>query len=623
MSKVAKWCLQCCVLLLSNYTVASQTLSDLVIPSDWQLINDQNVFASERQAHIDGMDLSYQYFDTRCYNLLKDWQQNVVAAAKQNRPSFQQCQQKLAIYGYVGFAPHSKQVPPELHELFLHWAQTKALLPPVDRKVSGFAEYAHDTNAALGTFAAYYALFYDYFSYNEQQRLIVDQLFVGGLRYVQPKHLVPYGKAICNPQSLTETARGLSARHISSDACGAVLWAQVQGQVLLGLRLNNQDLFDKGIETLTWLLHFFDNDGVYVPFVAGKGAHALDYMRHIPHFLGVLTEIFATLDYDFLQHQIPAGITIQQVLDGQVKVFQQPNVLLKYNAEDKKRYGQISWRQDPLQNLSFEQQASISIYSWSMKEFKNWTPARARHLVSYSFEQLARQVSRYVDNVRPDLSQYRNVDFIGNAGEANNIHMIDRYSAIDPYMLYESNYLAAQGKQTEQKNKKSAGAGFKYVPKLKAKPYVSASKRMLAQSIDERLDSLSKKLTGVDAEKAAAGTDFAATSLGNGVYTIDWYLVKAGLLEEPAKLLGSDQIELFEASATLMLGDNHFFPSRAYREQLEVWHYADQTITMQGELNTNYHGLAPESFLRGSLKSGFGYGPIGAYGDILVFMIHD
>lgn len=623
MQKYLKWLFISCSLLLSQVVSGNNSLSDLVIPSDWQLIHNASVFAKERQSHIDGMDHGYRYFDTHCYDLLKDWQQNVVAAAQQNRPEFQYCQQKLIIYSYVGFSSKQQQVPPETQELLLHWAQTRALLPPVDRHESGFAKYSHDTNAGLGTFAAYYALFYDRFSYTETEKQAVEALLVNSLLYVKPKHLVPYGKAICNEQSLEETARALSAGRMSSEACGAVLWAQVQGQLLLGLRLNNQVLFDKGIETLTWLLHFFDEDGIYVPFVAGKGAHTLDYMRHIPQFLGVLTEIFATMDFDFLQHTIPAGISIKEVLDGQINILQEPALLLKYNANDKRRYGQISWRQDLLQNLSIEQKADLTIYSWSLEEFKKWTPARARLLASYSFEQLARQVSRYIDAHRPDLSQYRTVDFVGYAGDANNIHMLDRYSAIDPYMLYEANYLSIQGRQTEQEKQQSAGAGFSYVPKTKAKPYVSASKRETAQSLAERLDGLAKTLTGVTAEKAALGIGLTNKNRDHGLFKVDWYLVKAGLHDEKAKLLGSDQLQLSDSGNQLIMGDDYFYPSGEYRQQLEIWSYTDQTITMQGELNPSYHGIIQESFLRGSLKTGFGYGPLGAYGDILVFMIHD
>lgn len=616
-----------CIVVLSALVIPlahanEGSLRALVVPDDWQLIKHQQVFDAERKAHLNGMNHAYRYFDSSCYKLLKDWQVNVVHAATHNRPRFQQCQQKLMIYGYVAFQPDDQHVPTEIHELLLHWSKTKALLPPVQRAHRGFAKYAHDTNVALGTYGAYYALFYEQFPFDQAQRALVEELFVNGLLYVQPKHLLPVGKAKCNAQSLSQTAYGLSKGVMSSGACGAALWAQVQGQLLLGLRLGNQNLFDKGIETLEWLLHFFDADGIYVPFAAGKGAHALDYMSNIPHYLGVITELLNTLGYDFLNHEVPAGITIKQVLDGQVKIFQDHHVLLPYIAADEQQLGRISWREDAAQNVAREQAPNLSLYSWTLREYERWTANQARMLVSYSFEQLARQSARYVDRYRQDLLSFRQVDYKGYAGELNNIHMISRYSAIDPYMLYEANYLHDQGLATQKPQSKRIGAGYSYTPKQSTTNYVPAGERGKLVSMEERLDTLSIRLTGVAAAKAMVGKGFAPIELSDELYQIDWYLLKAGLDDEPAKLLGSDLIQLSINPNQLQLSDKHFFPTRDYRSQLEIWNYADQSITIRGDLNIDYYGLLVESNLLGSLKSGFGYGYFGPYGDQLAFMIH-
>lgn len=615
---------QLCIVVLSAFVAPLVHANDgsiraLVVPDDWQLIKHQQVFDKERKAHLNGMNHAYRYFDSSCYTLLKDWQVNVVHAAIHNRPRFQQCQQKLMIYGYVGFHPQDQHVPTEIHELLWHWGKTKALLPPVKRAHRGFAKYAHDTNTALGTYGAYYALFYNQFPYDEAQRSVVEGLFVNGLLYVQPKHLLPVGKATCNAQSLTQTANGLSKGVMSSETCGAALWAQVQGQLLLGLRLGNQNLFDKGIETLEWLLHFFDGDGIYVPFAAGKGAHALDYMSYIPHYLGVITELLDTLGYDFLSHEVPAGITVKQILEGQVKVFQDHHLLLPYIEEDEQQLGRVSWREDAAQNVAREQAPILSLYSWTLREYERWTANHARMLVSYSFEQLARQSARYIDRYRQDLSSFRQVDYKAYAGELNNIHMISRYSAIDPYMLYEANYLHDHGLPTAKPQPVRAGAGYSYTPKQTLTKYMSAGD---LQSQEQRLNALSMRLTGVPADRAISGDGLAAKAVSGGLYNIDWYFVKAGLDDKPAKLVGSDLIQLSINPNQLVLSDQHFFPSRDYRSQLEIWNYADQAITMRGDLNIDYHGLLVESNLLGSLKSGFGYGNVGPYGDILAFMIH-
>ena len=107
---------------MSNLTHAGVTdnpLDELLVPKDWQLVANQQVFNEERKTHILGTDAVFRFFDAQCFNLLKDWLPNVVKHAKEDRARFQQCQQKLNIYGYVGFEPASTHVPSKISALCL------------------------------------------------------------------------------------------------------------------------------------------------------------------------------------------------------------------------------------------------------------------------------------------------------------------------------------------------------------------------------------------------------------------------------------------------------------------------------------------------------------------------
>lgn len=603
--------------------VTDNPLDELVVPENWQLVTNQQVFNDERKRHIVGTDVAFQSFDTQCFNLLKHWQSNVVKHAKAGRARFQQCQQKLNIYGYAGFAPGSSHVPPEIQELYLHWAETNALLPNLDRANPDFEKYSYDTGVALGSYASYYATFYDQFDYAEAERAQVNRLFIEGLLYVEPKHLLPSHQTMCDANALQATAKGLSLGQTSANTCGGILWAQMQGQLLLGLRTQNQALFEKGIETLKWNLNFFDDEGIFIPYAAGKGAHALDYTAQIPHYLGVLTEIFATLGYDFLEHKIPAGLSIKQVLDGQVKVFADHKLLLKYNASERGLFKGFGWSFDKLNNWDSEQAPTLTTYRWTMADYKKWAPEEARRLASYSWTQFARQAARYVDQHRPDLAKYHSLDYVAYGENSKSIDMITARSALDPYMFYEANYLASVGAALSSSNsKKQSGASYSYVPTTEKKPaYVSASHRNKHVSAQQRLALLALKLTGMSAKAAQSGEGLSKVGLEQGVYIIDWYLVKDGTSQDDWQLLGSDQITWLDNPQKLILGEKHFFPSAAYRQNLLIWLYPDQTITMQGELDYGYYGLSPKSFLKGSLKSGFGYGDFGVYRDILAFTI--
>jgi len=603
--------------------VMANPLDELAVAKDWQLIANQPVFNAERKQHIVGTDAVFGFFDSQCFKLLANWQSNVIKHAKEGRARFQQCQQKLNIYGYVGYEPSSGHVPPEIQELYLHWANTSALLPGLDKAHPDFEKYTYDTGVALGSYASYYAIFYDQFSYTESERRQVDKLFVGGLLYVEPKHLQPSDKAMCDPSALPTTAKGLSLQQTSANTCGGILWAQLQGQLLLGLRTQNQELFEKGLKTLKWNLHFFDDEGIYIPYAAGKGAHALDYTAHIPHYLGVLTEIFATLDYDFLTHKIPAGISIKEVLDSQVKIFADHKILLKYNGTERGLYQGFGWGFDELKNWGAEQAPTLTTYRWTMADYKKWAPEEARRLASYSWIQFARQAPRYVDRYRPDLKKYRSLDYVAYGENSKGINMITGLSALDPYMLYEANYVSTSGVAlSDDTRKQQKGASYSYVPLVKAKHgYVSASQRNEPITAAQRLEKLAVALTGLSAKDAQSGEGLSKVGMERQTYFIDWYLVKDGTNEHDWHLLGTDQITLQDNPQQLTLGEKHFFPSADYRQKLVIWLYPDQTLTMQGELNYGYYGLAPKAFLRGSLKSGFGFGDFGVYREILAFNI--
>lgn len=394
-------------------------LDALSIPPDWKLIKDVAAFNDERSAHIAKAYYNPSEFEIKCYEVLKDWQKNVRFGDKSQ---FQGCGQSLNIFGYVGFSPHDEQVPGAIQELFLHWAKTNALKPPPDRGTRNFSSFSYDTNTFLGSYAAYYGVFHKHFGYSDFERELVERMFVQNLLSVEPKDLLPIGEDMCNPYSLAATAQGLNRGRMNSNTCGSILWSQMQGQLVLGLRLGNTELFNKGIETVKWNLRFIDKDGIFIPYAAAKGGHAIDYMDTVPQYLGVLTEIFATVNYDFLSHKIPSGITIKEVLDGLADVYGNHKILLKYNRTNSGKYGG---------------------HGWTVAQYRKWTPTEAMSMASYSWTLFARQVPRYVDRYRPDLQQYRTLDFIPAGENGQGIDNITGHGAIDPYMLYEANYLAA------------------------------------------------------------------------------------------------------------------------------------------------------------------------------------
>ena len=582
----------------TNDTVGSSPenpLDSLSIPADWALISNQDVFDKERMAHIDEAFYDPSEFEGECSEFLKDWITNV---QKDNGGQLLSCAQDLNIFGYVGFNPNEKYVPAIISDLFLHWAQTNALKSPKNKFSKNFTAHVYDSNTSLGSFAAYYAVFYDHFNYTLSERATVDRMFVSNLLSVKPKDLLQSGAQQCDHRSLPSAARGLTSGKMESNSCGSILWSQMQGQLTLGLRLGNEDLFKKGIENVKWNLQFIDKDGIFIPYAAGKNGHAIDYMDTVPHYLGVLTELFATVGYDFLQHRIPSGITIKEALDGLVKVYSNHKVLLKYNGNERGKYGG---------------------FGWTISQFKSWTPDEALSMASYSWTLFARQVPRYVDLYRPDLQKYRTLDFIATGENGQGIDNITGHTAIDPYMLYEANYLAEIGVDLSYEHSYKVAPYYVYqAPGEPGESYdlikttKAISKGNQPPYMLEGLASWLKRIEWKGSLEEAISLDHAPTrdDLGDGEYALSYWIISAfdgGLEPRPV-----DKLIVSGGNITYMANSSYQLPTKAQRKSME-FEFDKGIVTASGPLQfwseqpleeTMFRGVLGTNLLLGTLLDG-------------------
>ena len=597
-------------------------LDKLTIPKDWQLIKNQTAFDNERLEHIAEFNHNRRY-PPYCYDLLKDWQQNVVKPSNfSNSRNFHSCLEQLSSYGYLRHFPSDPFVPQVIQDLYLHLGKTNGLKPHRDNHHPNFANHSYVTGMALGSFGGYYSIYYDKFDYNKEEREVVESMFINNMLRIKPRHLLPSGQQMCNPNSANATANGLTTGKMNSNTCGSILWALSQGQLLLGLKLGNEELFKKGIATTKWMLRFFDQKGLFVPYVSGKGGHALDYLDTVPRYLGVYTEIFATLDYDFLEHRINNGLRIKDLYDGMVRAFSDHQILVRSVASEQGKYGG---------------------FGWTVAQLRSWTSEEAMAKASYSWVLFARQSARYVDRYRPDLQKYRIKDFRNYGENGQGLDVVTPHSSIDPYMLYEANYLAEIGaelsgrkqnlneialKQERSSNYEVIGTtelsyknyNSKSRKKYTGSSYVHAKKRPVPEHVAERLEDFTELVTGDRSYKRASyGTRFTATEFNNKSFRFEWYLINAGPSGGDARLLMTDKLIIKEGVATLIATPSHNLPSLELREQLTISLGRD-ILKLQGDLNVGDSVLSYPTEIQGSLNSRFGFG-VWEHGDILAFKL--
>ncbi len=117
----------------------------------------------------------------------------------------------------------------------------------------------------------------------------------------------------------------------STDDCGTISNAHTVTRLLIGLITNNQELFDKGIIDLKYLMTFIDKDGVYVPY-AYRGGLAISYSKNFLFYFSVFAEIFHTLNINFYEITIPSGIKIKDAFDFHYTIWDDvvPEAIIKY-----------------------------------------------------------------------------------------------------------------------------------------------------------------------------------------------------------------------------------------------------------------------------------------------------
>ena len=406
-------------------------LDALTIPENWQPIKNQKVFDQERKAvqfgtaKRGGSD-QYKMFAEQCYDIMYHFNDSLMYFWKNQttleklssvdgntsdfKPNVANC------LGYYANLPGVLgETPKEMMQLLEIWAEEDTFSLPKNRADKSYSTTVYGKIGTLTVLATYYALYYDEFQYSTAQRELVDGYLTTFLLNVNTRARIKSGLKQCDPKRLSSLAKDQINDTVDGNSCGSTVWKTMVAQLLLGLRLNNEAVFKKGIANTQYQFNFFDKEGTFVTW-ANKGASSMQYTGDLPTFLGLLTEIFATIDYDFMSHKIPNGLSIKQVMDRQVDIYQDHKQIWKYAKT------QIS----PYKGVP-------------TKEFLTWSGKEALDLAGTNLKTLVREMARYVDTYRPDLQNLRDQNYVFMDDRGKKVNVLGSFHAIEPYKLYEAN----------------------------------------------------------------------------------------------------------------------------------------------------------------------------------------
>ena len=404
-------------------------LDAIVVPQNWQPIKNQKVFDQEREViksafsdhsgfYWKGASVEYCFLD-----VMQNFEANMKVEVEKAKGvgSFDAYHKPISICSLAMAEQLSRlgTTPDYLQDMMLTWATDEVFkFPSKNVNPSEYQLRTYAMASYLGVFGGYYAIHANEFDYTDEERQIVESYFSKQLIKLDMSTRAPRGLEACNFYSTTKMAIGLNNGKMVHDTCASPMLKSTTGAIALGLRLGDQVLFDAGIKNLKLVLRSFDDEGIFIPYAAGRGAEALGYTSNIPLHLGALTELLNIAGYDFLEHRLHNGMLVKDLVAAQINVLNDPDMLLKYTAKN----GAYGGTGGP-----------------TVADFNKLTLMEKWSSSNINIKQIVRQNARYVDRFRPDLQQFRDQNYVKLDQYGSVIKSKDDHMIIDPYMLYVAN----------------------------------------------------------------------------------------------------------------------------------------------------------------------------------------
>jgi hypothetical protein len=272
-----------------------------------------------------------------------------------------------------------------LQDILLSWASNpKDVMKPRRGGPTNFSVSGYDIPSTIGTFSQLYALWYNEFRYTPKERALVDAYLTRKLME-QKFPTIGGGARKCNPNNPKSTILGNTNAGYSvtdSNNCGSIRIKVATAEIMLGLRLKDQAMLDKGHDDIWHVLTQVDADGVWVNYAA-RGANNFSYYMEYLTALSVLTEVYYALGYDFLEMELKHGAKVHQIYYHGYKLLKDHTYLGKYARYN---LGSMSYRYSEVKNMSREEWLTISSTHNSYKDPTDdteWVNLHSRYVSKY------------------------------------------------------------------------------------------------------------------------------------------------------------------------------------------------------------------------------------------------
>jgi hypothetical protein len=215
-------------------------------------------------------------------------------------------------------------------DILLSWASAEKdpMIAKKTTKAIGYNVSGYDIPSTIGTFVQFYAVWYNEINYTKQERELVDTYLKKKL-FSQKFKVLNHGTRKCNIKKL----KSIYSKNTGTNNCGNIRMKVAVGEIMLGFRLEDQKLLDKGHNDIYVVQAFINKDGVNINH-ASRGANTLNYSWEYTGYSSILAEIYLPVGYDYFEHTLPRGAKVKDYLNFNYKFLKNFKLTAKWAKYD-------------------------------------------------------------------------------------------------------------------------------------------------------------------------------------------------------------------------------------------------------------------------------------------------
>lgn len=312
--------------------IVPNALRNIKVVDNWQPVKNYKLAVSEeafQYTHDDDVMRGFVEKDfgaDKCQDMLK--KASYKGRSKYNGSNMDLWYTRCSAYAIGQGKQGNKQY---MADILLAWADNNVSLKGTGGP-GNWTTLGYQIPSTMGTFAQYYGFHYQSFPFTDEQRSRVDaHLKAQMMRHrfgnigSGPRHNkncyvdVPEKKMI---QAYTHH------KTLHND-CGSIRYKVSVGEIVLGFALGDQELLNKGHDDIYVVFAQFTSNGVGFTHAA-KGAYTVNYSLEYAAYMSILTELYKSVGYDFLEHTLPHGAKVWETLVNAYKLKEDHTYYAEY-----------------------------------------------------------------------------------------------------------------------------------------------------------------------------------------------------------------------------------------------------------------------------------------------------